>query len=57
MDRPKLSKAIKSCQYVHNCVADKGIAIKARYLGTPRAHSGSCVIRIRPKYRHSGNTS
>jgi hypothetical protein len=36
---------------------DKGIATKAHYLSTPGARSGSCVIRVRPKYRHSWNTS
>jgi hypothetical protein len=36
---------------------DKGIVTKAHYLSTPRAHTGNCIIRVRPKYRYSRNTS
>jgi hypothetical protein len=38
-------------------VSDKGIATKAHYLSTPGGRSGNCIIRVRPKYRHSQNTS
>jgi hypothetical protein len=35
---------------------NKGIAIKAHYLSTPRAHSGNSPVGIMPNHSYSRNT-